>query len=82
MFLIISLDSKLKADASSKVVIEKGIELENQNKIAEIQRKEAVAQKRIAEQQQKIAEQQKLITEEQRQFALICRLFRQELTIK
>ncbi len=70
LFLIISLDSKLKADASSKVVIEKGIELENQNKIAEIQRKEAVAQKRIAEQQQKIAEQQKLITEEQRQFAV------------
>ena len=70
LFLIISLDSKLKADASSKIVLEKGIELENQNKKAEIQRKEAVAQKRIAEQQQKIAEQQKLITEEQRQFAV------------
>ena len=70
LFLIISLDSKLKADASSKIVIEKGIELENENKKAEIQRKEAVAQKRIAEQQQKIAEQQKLITEEQRLFAV------------
>ena len=70
LFLIISLDSKLKADASSKIVLEKGIELENENKKAEIQRKEAVAQKRIAEQQQKIAEQQKLITEEQRLFAV------------
>ncbi len=70
LFLIISVDSKLKADASSKIIIEKGIELENENKRAEIQRKEAVAQKRIAEQQQKIAEQQKLITEEQRLFAV------------
>ena len=70
LFLIISLDSKLKADASSRIVIEKGIELENENKKAEIQRKEAVAQKRIAEQQQIIAEQQKLITEEQRLFAV------------
>ena len=70
LFLILSLDSKLKADASSKIIIEKGVELENENKRAEIQRKEAVAQKRIAEQQQKIAEQQKLITEEQRLFAV------------
>ena len=70
LFLIISLDSKLKADASSKIVLEKGIELENENKKAENQRKEAIAQKRIAEQQQKIAEQQKLITEEQRLFAI------------
>ena len=70
LFLIISLDSKLKADASSKIVIEKGIELVTENKKAEIQRKEAVAQKRIAEQQQKIAEQQKIITEEQRLFAV------------
>ena len=70
LFLIISLDSKLKADASSKVVLEKGVELEKESKKAEIQRKEAVAQKRIAEQQQKIAEQQKLITEEQRQYAI------------
>ncbi len=70
LFLIISLDSKLKADASSKVVLEKGVELEKESKKAEIQRKEAVAQKRIAEQQQKIAEQQKLITEEQRKYAI------------
>lgn len=70
LFLIISLDSKLKADASSKIVLDKGIELEKESKKAEIQRKEAVAQKRIAEQQQKIAEQQKLITEEQRQYAI------------
>ncbi len=70
LFLIISVDSKLKADASSKIIIEKGVELENENKRGEIQRKEAVAQKRIAEQQQKIAEQQKLITEEQRLFAV------------
>jgi WD40 repeat protein len=70
LFLIISVDSKLKADASSKIIIEKGTELENENKRGEIQRKEAVAQKRIAEQQQEIAEQQKLITEEQRLFAV------------
>jgi len=70
LFLIISVDSKLKVDASSKIIVEKGVELESENKRAEIQRKEAVAQKRIAEQQQKIAEQQKLITEEQRLFAV------------
>lgn len=70
LFLIVALNLKYKAEASEEIVVKKGIELLDESKKSEIQRKEAVAQKRIAEQQQKIAEQQKLITEEQRQYAI------------
>jgi energy-coupling factor transporter ATP-binding protein EcfA2 len=70
LFLIISLNLKFKAEASEEIVVKKGVELQEESKKSEIQRKEAVAQKRIAEQQQIIAEQQKLITEEQRQYAI------------
>jgi WD40 repeat protein/energy-coupling factor transporter ATP-binding protein EcfA2 len=70
LFLIIAMNLKYKAEASEEIVVKKGIELQDESKKSEIQRKEAVAQKRIAEQQQKIAEQQKLITEEQRQYAI------------
>ncbi|MCF8369985.1 MAG: hypothetical protein K9H64_00080 [Bacteroidales bacterium] len=78
LFLIISVQARLDADASEMNEKVKGIELEKESKKAEIQRKEAVAQKRIAEQQQKIAEQQKLITEEQRKFAIEQRSVAQE----
>ena len=70
MFLVISLNLKLKAEASEEIVVKKGIELKEESKKGEIQRKEAISQKRIAEQQQKIAEQQKLVTEEQRKYAI------------
>ena len=70
MFLVISLNLKIKAEASEVIVVKKGIELKEESKKSEIQRKEAISQKRIAEQQQKIAEQQKLVTEEQRKYAI------------
>ena len=70
MFLVVSLNLKLKAEASEEIVVKKGIELKEESKKGEIQRKEAISQKRIAEQQQRIAEQQKLVTEEQRKYAI------------
>jgi ABC-type dipeptide/oligopeptide/nickel transport system ATPase component len=70
LFLIISLNLRFKAEASSREALEKQKLAVSASKRTEEQRKEAILQKRISDQQQEIAEQQKLITEQQRQYAV------------
>ena len=70
LFLIISLNMRIQAQASEKKALEKEKLALEESKKAEEQRKEAILQSKIAEQQQEISEQQKLITEEQKEFAV------------
>lgn len=70
LFLIISLNLRFKAEASSKEAKEKEKLAVVESKKAEEQRKEAILQKKISEQQQQIARQQEMISEQQRQYAV------------
>lgn len=70
LFLIISLNLRFKAEASSKEAREKEKLAVMESKRAEEQRKEAILQKKISEQQQQIAQQQEMISEQQRQYAV------------
>lgn len=70
LFLIISLNLRFRAEASSKEAREKEKLAVTESKKAEEQRKEAILQKRISEQQQQIARQQEMISEQQRQYAV------------
>jgi len=70
LFLIVSLNLRIKAQASEKKALEKEKVALEESKKAEKQRKEAVLQKKISEQQQQIAEEQRKITEQQKQYAL------------
>ena len=70
LFLIISLNLRFRAEASSKEAKEKEKLAVIESKKAEEQRKEAILQKRISEQQQQIARQQEMISEQQRQYAV------------
>ncbi len=80
LFLIISLNLRFKAEASSKEAVEKQKLAVAASKRTDVQRKEAILQKRISDQQQEIAEQQKLITEQQRQYAVKQQLIAQMQT--
>ncbi len=70
LFLIISLNLRFKAEASSKEAKEKEKLAVIESKKAEEQRTEAILQKKISEQQQQIAQQQEMISEQQRQYAV------------
>jgi WD40 repeat protein len=70
LFLVISFNLTLKAEASEQKALEKGQVALLESRKAEQQRNEALAQKKISEQQQQIAEQQQIITEEQKQYAI------------
>jgi WD40 repeat protein/energy-coupling factor transporter ATP-binding protein EcfA2 len=70
LFLIISLNLRFRAEASSKEAKEKEKLAVIESKKAEEQRKEAILQKRISEQQQQIALQQEMISDQQRQYAV------------
>ena len=78
LFLIISLNLRFRAEASSKEAQEKEKLAVIESKKAEEQRKEAILQKKISEQQQQIAQQQEMISEQQRQYAVLQQGIAQE----
>ncbi|OFY25130.1 MAG: hypothetical protein A2X09_04850, partial [Bacteroidetes bacterium GWF2_43_11] len=82
LFLIISLNLRFKAEASSKEAMEKEKMAVAERKKTDEQRKEAIIQRKISEQQQQIAEQQEMITEQQRQFAVKQQIIAQEQTVE
>lgn len=82
LFLIVSLNLRFKAEASSKVAMEKEKMAVAERKKTDEQRKEAIIQRKISEQQQQIAEQQEMITEQQRQFAVKQQVIAQEQTVE
>ncbi|MCX6280526.1 MAG: hypothetical protein NTU51_01015 [Bacteroidetes bacterium] len=80
LFLIISLNLRFKAEASSKEALEKQKLALAESKRTEVQRSEAILQKRISDQQQQIAEQEKLLTEQQRLYAVKQQVIAQDQT--
>lgn len=80
LFLIVSLNLRFKAEASSREALEKEKMATVERQKAEEQSKEAIIQRKISEQQQMIAEQQGRIAEQQREYAVGQQLIAQQQT--
>lgn len=80
LFLIISLNLRFKAEASSREALEKEKMATVERQKAEKQSREAIIQRKISEQQQMIAEQQGQIAEQQRENAVNQQFIAQQQT--